>query len=157
MSYLSRGDPVRMTVHQNPRTNQLTCGIKFHIEWRGMVVRSFTMGNFTSLCPTFVLLPRNCRNSHFSLRFFFREAKWQFFGSMSNRGPKGQLFGSVSKLSISNGFDHAVGKFASFYRFNALNGNPSGTTDDVALLYIIFLAFLPHLVSPVQHTRVNHL
>ena len=70
---------------------------------------------------------------------------------------KRQLFGSVSKLSISNGFDHAVGKFASFYRFNALNGNPSGTTDDVALLYIIFLAFLPHLVSPVQHTRVNHL
>ena len=41
------------------------------------------------------------------------------------RRPNGNI-----KLFFSNGFDSALGKFATFCRFNALNSNPSRTSDN---------------------------
>ena len=45
--------------------------------------------------------------------YVFKEAEWQIFGL------------------ILNGFSSALGNFASFYCFNALNSNPARTSDDM--------------------------
>ena len=66
----------------------------------------------------FLIQEKNYRNSHITVREnVVQEAEWQF------------NFWFNIKLSISNGFGSGLRKLATFCRFNALNSNPSRTSD----------------------------
>ena len=55
-----------------------------------------------------------------------------------SRGRKTNFWSNID-FSISNEFRFALGKFASFYRFNALNSNISQTSNGVTSLKVNFV------------------